>query len=673
MNQNQSVVINHQYLKSRELNMIRILLVDDQKSIRERLKSLLETESDFEIVGMVDNGYDAIEQVKLLLPDVVLMDMEMPEIDGILATKIISHSSLKTRVLVLSSYDSDEYVAKSIQSGANGYLLKGAPPQEIRDAIRFVNRGYMQIAPGLFEKFMPYPGAKITPDSPQSRPFKSSSNRPDLASGLNLTGLNPFRTPQTKSALSSPDLDQPSELVVDVTAQSSRKSIGWYQATGLLIAGLGLTGGVYFLRQGLDRTVTNTSQETRSGASSPEFHELPFTGKIEPLQPIEITATAPGTITNIQVKIGQSVNAGDRLVIIQNTDAERVNQEKIRQQQQLVAQQQQATQQLAAQQQQQKIQQQQILLGEQQAASGRVNTLQQEIANYERNLAPLRQEVAAANIDVTITTDRSQQSAIPQKRAAMARAQAIYDRNLANYERLVQYQSEGAISIAQVDRAETEMTIAKSDLNIATEDYNSAIVTAKTEANKQSARTKATRLQQQLALKEQAVQLQQLRSNLRVAQSDYRQISSRLKQLQQQKQPIPTSDLNTAKLALEPTIVDIIAPSSGTAIELPIALGNRVVIGSKLLAIADTQKLKISVNLSPQQAAQLKLGQRTIVKVGRSNISQEFIGIITTIEPPSDRFSRGEATPTIQKVNIEFSNPNRTTLFGQTATVYFPK
>jgi hemolysin D len=646
--------------------MIRILLVDDQKSIRERLKSLLETESDFEIVGMVDNGYDAIEQVKLLLPDVVLMDMEMPEIDGILATKIISHSSLKTRVLVLSSYDSDEYVAKSIQSGANGYLLKGAPAQEIRDAIRFVNRGYMQIAPGLFEKFMPYPGAKTTPDPQQSRPFKSSSNRADFGSGLNLTGMNQLGQPQTKSALSSPNFDQPSELILDVTAQSTRKSIGWYQATGLLIAGLGLTGGVYFLRQGLDRTVTSTSQETRSGASSAEFHDLPFTGKIEPLQPIEITATAPGTISNIQVKIGQSVTTGDRLVTIQNTDAERVNQEKIRQQQQLVAQQQVAVQQQTAQQQQQKIQQQQTLLGEQQAASGRVNTLQQEIDNYQRSLAPLRQEVAAANIDATIVTDREVRSTIPQKRAAMDRAQAIYDRNLANYEKLVRYQTEGAISQAQVDRAETEMTIAKSDLNIAIEDYNSAIATAKTDAKKKSARTKATRLQQQLALKEQAVQLQRLRSNLQVAQSDYRQISTRLQQLQQQKStPIPTTSAKTDKLALEPTIVNIVAPISGTAIELPIQLGNRVVIGSKLLSIADTQKLKISIDLSPQQTTKIKLGQRVIIKIGQSNISQELTGKIATIEPLSAQ--------TNQKVNIEFTNPNRTILFGQTAIVYFPK
>jgi hemolysin D len=675
MSRDKSPVASYQDLKSRELNMIRILLVDDQRSIRERLKSLLETESDFEIVGMVDNGYDAIEQVKLLLPDVVLMDMEMPEIDGILATKIISHSSLKTKVLVLSSYDSDEYVAKSIQSGANGYLLKGAPPQEIRDAIRFVNRGYMQIAPGLFEKFMPCSNvAKKPPDPQQSKPSKSSSSRADFRSRPNLTGINPFLKTHSKSALSRPDFDQPSELILDVTAQFSRKSIGWYQATGLLIAALGLTGGVYFLRKGIDRTIGSISQETGSEPSRPELQDLPFTGKIEPLQVLDITATSPGIISDIQVKIDQSVKAGDRLVTIENTDAERVNQEKIRQQQQLATQQQQATQQLAAQQQQQKIQQQQTLISEQQAASGRVNTLQQEIASYERNLAPLRQEVAAANIDATVAMDRQVQSAIPQKREAITRAQAIYDRTLANYQQLAQYQTEGAISQSQLDRAETEMTIAKSDLNIATEDYNSAIVSAKTEANKQLAQTKVARLQQQLALKEQAVQFQKLRSDLQVAQSNHRRISTRLQQLQQQQPPfIPPSSSTTDKLALEPTLVHVVAPSAGIAIGLPISLGNRVVVGSKLLAIADTQKLKISVNLSRQQAAQLKLGQRAIIKVSRSNISQEFTGNITTIEPSSVSVSPPSNNRSTQKVQIEFTNANRTILFGQTATVYFPK
>ncbi len=654
--------------------MIRILLVDDQRSVREQLKSLLESELDFEIVGMVDNGYDAIEQVKLLLPNVVLMDMEMPDIDGILATKIISHSSIDTKVLVLSSYDSDEYVSRSIQAGANGYLLKGAPPQEIRDAIRFVNRGYMQIAPGLFEKFMPSPSkSRIVPESQQfTRPFKTSSSRSNFRSGLELTGLSVLRKSAMPGELATPDFDRPSELIVDVTAQSSRQSVGWYQATGLLLAGLGLTAGVYFLRQGLDRTV---SIDRTQAAAVKQFHDLPFTGKIQPLQQMEITSTTPGTIKEIKVKSGQLVNAGDRLVTIQNTDAERLNRDKIQQQEQLAAQQRQAAIQQAAQQQQLKIQQLQLLGGEQQAASGRVNTLQQAIANYQRDLAPLRQKLAEANIGVTVATDPAAGARIAQKREAVIRAQAIYARALGSYQRLVQYQSEGAISQAQVDRSETEMTIAKSDLNLATEDYNTALSTAKTAVDKQSAQTKATRLQQELALKEQAGQLRQLQAQLQIAQSDYRQISTKLQQLQQQKAPpIPTKSPQTDRLILEPTVANVVAPIAGTTIELPISLGNRVVIGSKLLAIADTQKLQIGVNLTPQQIAQLKSGQRVVVKVGQSDRSQQFVGVIANIEPQSITAVSPTENRSTQKVNIEFTNPHRDRiLFGQTATVYFPK
>ena len=223
--------------------MIRILLVDDQKSIRERLKSLLETEPDFDIVGMVDNGYDAIEQVKLLIPDVVLMDMEMPDIDGVLATKIISHSSLKTKILVLSSHDSDEYVADSIHAGANGYILKGAPAQEICDAVRFVNRGYIQIAPGLFEKFIPNRtevGAQAL--KPQASINRIPIDRLDYSGNLELTGIN-----QSKST---------SSLAI-IPLSRSRRSIGLYQATALLLAGLGLTGLLYLFCQSSNKPADN--------------------------------------------------------------------------------------------------------------------------------------------------------------------------------------------------------------------------------------------------------------------------------------------------------------------------------------------------------------------------------------------------------------------------------
>lgn len=222
--------------------MIRILLVDDQKSIRERLKSLLETEPDFDIVGMVDNGYDAIEQVKLLIPDVVLMDMEMPDIDGVLATKIISHSSLKTKILVLSSHDSDEYVADSIHAGANGYILKGAPAQEICDAVRFVNRGYIQIAPGLFEQFIPN---KI--EAGTSASTRNSNTQIDYPQGLELTGINKRKNKVTNLGAS----------LAIISLLRSRRSIGWYRTTALLLAGLGLTGSLYLFRQSANKPADN--------------------------------------------------------------------------------------------------------------------------------------------------------------------------------------------------------------------------------------------------------------------------------------------------------------------------------------------------------------------------------------------------------------------------------
>ena len=245
--------------------MIRILLVDDQKSIRERLKSLLETEPDFDIVGMVDNGYDAIEQVKLLLPDVVLMDMEMPDIDGIIATRVIARTSLKTKVLVLSSHDGDDYIAKSIYAGANGYILKGAPAQEICDAVRFINRGYMQISPGLFEKFIPNKvDAGLLEWNPRDRTTQLI-DRLDYADDLELTGIDPRKLIVPGS--------EPSELVLNVTRLGrSRKPIGLYQATALVLAGLGLTYSLYLVRQNVNKPAATPDRQDRSQQVQPHLN-----------------------------------------------------------------------------------------------------------------------------------------------------------------------------------------------------------------------------------------------------------------------------------------------------------------------------------------------------------------------------------------------------------------
>ena len=129
---------------------IRVLLVDDQKMIREGLKALIKVESDIEIVGIAENGEQAVSQVEALSPEVVLMDMEMPGMNGMEATKIICQRFPDVKVLVLSTYDTQEYVANSLNSGAMGYLLKGTPAKELTDAIRSIHRGYAQIGPGIY-------------------------------------------------------------------------------------------------------------------------------------------------------------------------------------------------------------------------------------------------------------------------------------------------------------------------------------------------------------------------------------------------------------------------------------------------------------------------------------------------------------------------------------------
>jgi hemolysin D len=129
---------------------IRILIVDDQKMIREGLKALIKTESDLEIVGVAENGEHAINQVESLSPEVVLMDMEMPGMNGMDATKIICQKFPEVKVLVLSTFDTQEYVSNSLNSGAMGYLLKGTPAKELTDAIRSIHRGYAQIGPGIY-------------------------------------------------------------------------------------------------------------------------------------------------------------------------------------------------------------------------------------------------------------------------------------------------------------------------------------------------------------------------------------------------------------------------------------------------------------------------------------------------------------------------------------------
>jgi DNA-binding NarL/FixJ family response regulator len=133
---------------------IRVLIVDDQPLIRQALKLLLANEDALQVVGEASEGEAAIHQVEVLHPDVVLMDIQMPVMDGVAATREICQRFEQTKVLVLSVDDDDEYVALALRYGAAGYLLKNTPPEELALAIKAVYRGYTHLGPGLGKKII---------------------------------------------------------------------------------------------------------------------------------------------------------------------------------------------------------------------------------------------------------------------------------------------------------------------------------------------------------------------------------------------------------------------------------------------------------------------------------------------------------------------------------------
>lgn len=134
--------------------MIRVLLVDDQTLVRQGFKVLLEAHKDIQVVGEAQNGKQAIEQVEQLRPDLVLLDVRMPEMDGVAVTQTICQQFKGVKVLILSTFNHDDYVCRAMQFGAMGYLLKDTRAEELVQAIRMAHQGYTQLGPGLLQKVL---------------------------------------------------------------------------------------------------------------------------------------------------------------------------------------------------------------------------------------------------------------------------------------------------------------------------------------------------------------------------------------------------------------------------------------------------------------------------------------------------------------------------------------
>ena len=184
--------------------MIRVAVVDDQALVRGGLRAIIESSPNIEVVGEAEDGAAAIELVRDTTPDVVLMDIRMPVLDGLAATEVISQLGVDTRVLVLTTFDVDEYVYRALRAGASGFLLKDTRPTNLIQAIEIIAAGEALLAPSamrhLIEAFARRPDDQTPPPAISARSPSVSST----CSGPSPKAGRTWRSPHRSTSVQPP-------------------------------------------------------------------------------------------------------------------------------------------------------------------------------------------------------------------------------------------------------------------------------------------------------------------------------------------------------------------------------------------------------------------------------------------------------------------------------------
>jgi DNA-binding NarL/FixJ family response regulator len=145
--------------------VIRVLLVDDQALVRSGFRMILESKEDLEVIGEAADGREAVELAAVTTPDVILMDVRMPELDGVEATRRILAAGSTARIVILTTFDLDEYVFEAVRAGASGFLLKDVRPAELVDAVRLVAAGDALLSPSVTRRLL----ERFARDVPEER------------------------------------------------------------------------------------------------------------------------------------------------------------------------------------------------------------------------------------------------------------------------------------------------------------------------------------------------------------------------------------------------------------------------------------------------------------------------------------------------------------------------
>lgn len=545
-------------------NPIHVLIVDDQKFIRARIKEILSTSSDLEIVGMAGDGDQAISMTKSLQPDIVLMDIEMPKINGIEVTKIISQKFSKTKILVLSTHEKEEYIRKIITAGADGYILKQTPPIEFLTAIYAVHRGYSHFGPDILKKIKP------VIDSPTDTNKNLDLNKVKSKPSIHQDCCKLISDPGAKTAtegvnldkLSNPPPENDSKLPVVEVEEFLPPIEKWLTWGGLcvmitLIAILPLS------------SILKYKTKVRSSATIRPQGEVRL-----------VQAKTEGPIAKILLKPGAEVLKGD---IIAEIDPSRLMTRK-RQLGKAIA--------------QQKLQLAQL--------NSQIASIDNQIiAETERNSSEIR--AAEANLLASTRTyqDRNVEvnSQVEEAEANLIAAQATLQ---ASENRLVRYRNaanEGALSKEQLAEVELEIKTQQQEIAAA----NARLTTVRATKNPSNAEVDVARQNVEQAKKSGQASIAGL---VQQKETIVRQRTTVNQQLEQDDE-----ELRQTKIDLEGTIIKATAPGEISQLNLRNP-GQTVAIGQEIAQIIPNDAaLEVKLLTSPQDIGKLELKQRVQMRV----------------------------------------------------------
>ncbi|MDJ0590323.1 MAG: efflux RND transporter periplasmic adaptor subunit [Pleurocapsa sp. MO_226.B13] len=356
------VILPRSSLTTKPQKTIRVLIAEDQYTCQQIWRSYLEPEPDLEIIGTAIDGQEAIELVEKLKPDVVLMDINMPRMDGLTATEIITNRYVDTKILILSVSDRDRDIKKSLQIGATGYLLKSTHPQELVTAIRSIYKGYCQLGPGLIEKLnldtSPVPKQQFDHAFSGDSPLGVGENSPEEMDLDSRMGTKELLNESEKINVEQAD-ETSSNSVVVLPQRKTKKLVALnfrlplLLLSGLLVFLLTPSGRNWWSKLPILSTLQPERAATAQDSSSTTI--LPVeTVKVNLVDSYQVDRTYIGTIVsrrssslgferggkllNLTVDLGEQVEVGAPLAVLDTKNLKAKQQELLAERKQVKAQ-----------------------------------------------------------------------------------------------------------------------------------------------------------------------------------------------------------------------------------------------------------------------------------------------------------------------------------------------